>query len=58
MLLERIISCKYEVLAEYRHNSTVWAVSSLGFWLFKLIFGRKMQLTVCSKEACIIFFKF
>ena len=29
VLLERIISCKYEVLAEYRHISTVWAVSSL-----------------------------
>ena len=29
MLLERIISCEYEVLAEYRHISTVWTVSSL-----------------------------
>ena len=29
MLLERIISCKHEVLAEYRHISTVWTVSSL-----------------------------
>ena len=29
VLLERIISCKYEVLAEYRHISTVWTVSSL-----------------------------
>ena len=29
VLLERIISCLYEVLAENRHISTVWAVSSL-----------------------------
>ena len=29
VLLERIISCKYEVLAKFRHISTVWAVSSL-----------------------------
>ena len=29
VLLERILSCLYEVLAEYRHISTVWAVSSL-----------------------------
>ena len=29
VLLERIVSCLYEVLAEDRHISTVWAVSSL-----------------------------
>ena len=29
VLLERIISCQYEVLAECRYISTVWAVSSL-----------------------------
>ena len=27
-----------------------------GFQLFNLIFGGRIQLTVCNKRACIIFF--
>ena len=43
VLLERIISCLYEILAEYRHISTVWAVSSLcGTFVLKFLGGSRI----------------
>ena len=64
VLLETIISCLYEVLAEYRHISTIWAVSSLTkgvryhfcISIWYTCFASCVFLGICRRKS--LFYKF